>query len=34
VIHPFDLTEAEQYLIDEFATKPAGAFARLPTTEL
>ena len=34
VIHQFDLTEAEQYLIDEFATKPAGAFARLPTTEL
>src|ERR1700737_1804114 len=30
VIHQFDLTEAEQYLIDEFATKPAGAFTRLP----
>jgi hypothetical protein len=26
LIHQFDLTEAEQYLADEFATKPAGAF--------
>ena len=25
LIHQFDLTEAEQYLADEFATKPAGA---------
>ena len=26
LIHQFDLTEAEQYLADEFATKPEGAF--------
>ena len=32
LIHQFDLTEAEQYLADEFATKPGGAFAR-PATE-
>jgi hypothetical protein len=34
LIHQFDLTEAEQYLADEFATKPAGAFGRLPTAEI
>ena len=34
LIHQFDLTEAEQYLADEFATRPDGAFARLPTTEI
>ena len=34
LIHQFDLTEAEQYLADEFATTPDGAFARLPTTEI
>ena len=33
LIHQFDLTEAEQYLADEFATKPDGAFARLATAE-
>ena len=27
LIHQFDLTGAEQYLADEFATKPAGAFS-------
>jgi hypothetical protein len=26
LIHQFDLTGAEQYLADEFATKPPGAF--------
>ena len=31
VIYQFDLTEAEQYLADEFATKPDGAFACPPT---
>jgi hypothetical protein len=34
VIHQFDLTEAEQYLADEFATKPAGAFTCPPTAEI
>jgi hypothetical protein len=34
VIHQFDLTEAEQYLADEFATKPDGTFARIPTAEI
>jgi len=34
LIHEFDLTEAEQYLADEFATKPDGTFARIPTTEI
>ena len=34
LIHQFDLTEAEQYLADEFATKPASAFGRLPTAEI
>jgi hypothetical protein len=34
LIHQFDLTEAEQYLADEFGTKPAGAFGRLPTVEI
>ena len=29
LIQQFDLTEAEQYLADEFASKPDGAFARL-----
>jgi hypothetical protein len=32
-IHQFDLSEAEQYLADEFATKPDGAFARLATED-
>jgi len=34
VIHQFDLTEAEQYLADEFATKPDGCFACPPTDEI
>jgi hypothetical protein len=34
LIHQFDLTEAEQYLADEFATKPASAFGRPPTAEI
>jgi hypothetical protein len=34
VIHQFDLTEAEQYLADEFAIRPDGAFAGSPTTEI
>jgi hypothetical protein len=34
LIHQFDLAEAEQYLADEFATKPASAFGRLPTAEI
>jgi hypothetical protein len=34
LIYQFDLTEAEQYLADEFATKPASAFVRLPTAEI
>jgi hypothetical protein len=34
LIHQFDLTEAEQYLADEFAIKPDGAFDRSPTTEI
>jgi len=34
LIDQFDLTEAEQYLADEFATKPAGAFDRIPTAEI
>jgi hypothetical protein len=33
LIHQFDLTEAEQYLADEFAIKPDEALAGLPTTE-
>jgi hypothetical protein len=33
LIHQFDLTEAEQYLADEFATKLDGNFARSPTVE-
>jgi hypothetical protein len=28
LIHQFDLTEAEQYIADEFATHADGAFAR------
>ena len=34
LIYQFDLTEAEQYLVDEFATKPASAFTRLPSAEI
>jgi hypothetical protein len=34
LIHQFDLTEAEQYLTDEFATNPDGTFARIPTAEM
>jgi hypothetical protein len=34
VIYQFDLTEAEQYLADEFATKPDGPFAYPPTAEI
>ena len=34
LIHQFDLTEAEQYLADEFATNPDGAFGRLATAEI
>jgi hypothetical protein len=33
LIRQFDVTEAEQYLADEFATKPNEAFACSPTTE-
>jgi hypothetical protein len=33
LIHQFDLTEAEQYLADEFATKPDGNLAPNPTVE-
>jgi hypothetical protein len=33
VIHQFDLSEAEQYLADEFVTKLDGDFAFPPTTE-
>jgi hypothetical protein len=33
LIHQFDLTEAEQYLADEFTTKPDGTFAPNPTDE-
>jgi hypothetical protein len=33
LIHQFDLTRAEQYLADEFATKPDEPFAGSPTTE-
>ena len=33
LIHQFDLTEAEQYLADEFATKPDGAFIWPPKVE-
>jgi hypothetical protein len=34
LIYQFDLTEAEQYLADEFATKPNGLFAYPPTAEI
>ena len=34
MIHQFDLTEAERYLADEFANKPDGTFARIPTAEI
>jgi hypothetical protein len=34
VIYQFDLTEAERYLADEFATKPDGPFAYPPTAEI
>ena len=34
LIHQFDLTEAEQYLTDEFANNPDGTFARIPTAEM
>jgi hypothetical protein len=34
LIHQFDLTEAEQYLADEFASRPDGAFVWPPTVEL
>jgi hypothetical protein len=33
LIHQFDLTQAEQYLADEFATKPDETFVGSPTTE-
>jgi len=33
LIHQFDLTEAEQYLADEFATKSDGAFIWPPKVE-
>ena len=33
LIHQFDLTEAEQFLADEFTTKPDGTFAPNPTDE-
>jgi hypothetical protein len=33
LIHQFDLTEAEQYLADEFATRPDATFAPNPTAE-
>jgi len=32
-IYQFDLSDAEQYLADEFATKPDGPFA-CPTAEI
>jgi hypothetical protein len=34
VIHQFDLTEAEQYLAEEFATEPAAAFTCFPTGKI
>src|SRR6516164_3337715 len=34
LIHQFDLTEAEQYLADEFASKADGAFTSPPTIEI
>jgi hypothetical protein len=34
LIHQFDLTEAEQYLTDEFASNPNGTFARIRTAEM
>jgi hypothetical protein len=34
LIHQFDLTEAEQYLADEFASKADGAFTSPPTVEI
>jgi hypothetical protein len=34
LIHQFDLTGAEQYLADEFAIKPDGAFTWPPTVEI
>ena len=34
LIHQFDLTEAEQYLADEFATKPDELFGYPPTAEI
>jgi hypothetical protein len=34
LIHQFDLTEAEQYLTDEFAANPDGTFTRIPTAEM
>ena len=33
LIHQFDLTEAEQYLADEFAIKPDETYTGSPTTE-
>jgi hypothetical protein len=33
LIHQFDLTEAEQYLADEFSTKPEGTFIPNSTVE-
>jgi hypothetical protein len=33
LIHQFDLTEAEQYLADEFFTRPDGTFAPNPRAE-
>ena len=33
LIHQFELTEAEQYLADEFATKPDEDYTGSPTTE-
>jgi len=34
LIHQFDLTEAEQYLADEFASRANGAFTWPPTVEI
>jgi hypothetical protein len=34
LIHQFELTEAEQYLTDEFASNPNGTFARIRTAEM
>ena len=34
LIHQFDLTEAEQYVADEFASKADGAFTWSPTVEI